>query len=189
MTLQHVSRNSTACFDRGVLTSLARDERWKPGWAYDGRKSMYAPEMFLSQAETSYNVRCTCVACCLRCTCRLAIAVDTSSQDAANTRSHSIVHRSWQRIRCIGRCIQRPNRHAVHNHCNVPHQVRMPYADNQKSAMFAGPGACFRGEDQVGGGCQRQQPTELHRVRSSCLFLLCCLSRILKPLSHPSSCC
>lgn len=63
MTLQHVSCNSTACLHRGVLMSLAKDEKWNPGWAYDGRKSMYAPDMFLSQAETSYNVRCTCAAC------------------------------------------------------------------------------------------------------------------------------
>lgn len=47
---------------RDVLKNLAKDERWNPGWAYDGRKSMHAPVMFLPQAETSYNVRCICIA-------------------------------------------------------------------------------------------------------------------------------
>ena len=70
MTLQYVCCNSTACVYRGALTSLAKDERWKPGWAYDGRKSMYAPDMFLPQAETTYNVRCPCVACFLQYTVR-----------------------------------------------------------------------------------------------------------------------
>ena len=49
----------TVCLRRDVLKNLAKDERWSPGWAYDGRKSMHAPVMFLPQAETSYNVRCT----------------------------------------------------------------------------------------------------------------------------------
>jgi hypothetical protein len=64
MMLQHLT---IVCWHRDVLKNLAKDERWSPGWAYDGRKSMHAPNMFLPQAETSYNVRCTCTACSWRC--------------------------------------------------------------------------------------------------------------------------
>ncbi len=36
---------------------MALDLKWKPGWAYDGRKSMYSPSLFLpQQQETSCNV-------------------------------------------------------------------------------------------------------------------------------------
>jgi hypothetical protein len=55
------------CVLRDVLKNLAKDERWSPGWAYDGRKSMHAPNMFLPQAETSYNVRCSSTACLWHC--------------------------------------------------------------------------------------------------------------------------
>lgn len=65
--MKTLSCNSTACLHRGVLRSLAKDERWSPGWAYDGQKSMYAPDLFLPQAETSYNVRCSCCLLSLCC--------------------------------------------------------------------------------------------------------------------------
>ena len=32
---------------------MALENQWKPGWAYDGRKSMHAPGIFLPQERES----------------------------------------------------------------------------------------------------------------------------------------
>ena len=86
---------------RDVLKNLAKDERWSPGWAYDGRKSMHAPVMFLPQAETSYNVRCTSTACSWRCIWRSDdLLTNLMYRRSANPY---VLHRSWQRMRCAGR--------------------------------------------------------------------------------------
>jgi len=42
---------------REVMKEVAAKQRWAPGWAYDGRKSMYSPNMFLPQHETTYQVK------------------------------------------------------------------------------------------------------------------------------------
>ena len=45
------------CAHRDVMRELADKEGWPVGWAFDGRKNMYSPELFLPQHETQYEVR------------------------------------------------------------------------------------------------------------------------------------
>ena len=45
------------CARRDVLARLAADNGWPDGWAFDGRKNMYASTLFLPQHETQYEVR------------------------------------------------------------------------------------------------------------------------------------
>lgn len=44
------------------MKEVAAKQRWAPGWAYDGRKSMYSPNMFLPQHETTYQVHLPIIA-------------------------------------------------------------------------------------------------------------------------------
>ena len=39
------------------MARLAADSGWPEGWAFDGRKNMYASTLFLPQHETQYEVR------------------------------------------------------------------------------------------------------------------------------------
>jgi hypothetical protein len=41
---------------REVMAKLAADSEWPDGWAFDGRKNMYAATLFLPQHETQYEV-------------------------------------------------------------------------------------------------------------------------------------
>ena len=38
------------------MLELSVQQRWPVGWAFDGRKNIYAPVMFLPQHETCYEV-------------------------------------------------------------------------------------------------------------------------------------
>lgn len=40
-----------------MLKAVAMAEKWSAGWAYDGRKSLHAPGMFLRQGESEFRVR------------------------------------------------------------------------------------------------------------------------------------
>ena len=43
---------------RAVLQALAEQQKWKAGcWAFDGRKNIYAPTLYLNKEERSYRVR------------------------------------------------------------------------------------------------------------------------------------
>ena len=39
------------------MAQLALDQNWPVGWAYDGRANLFAPRMFLDQAESTFQVR------------------------------------------------------------------------------------------------------------------------------------
>lgn len=41
---------------RSVLKAVAKQQQWSPGWAYDGRKSLHSPGMFLRQGDNEFKV-------------------------------------------------------------------------------------------------------------------------------------
>ena len=43
---------------RRVIAALAEQENWRKVWAFDGRKNIYAAELFLPQHEISFEVLC-----------------------------------------------------------------------------------------------------------------------------------
>lgn len=42
---------------RQVMSAVAEQQQWPVGWVFDGFKNMYAPDRFLPQHETHYEVR------------------------------------------------------------------------------------------------------------------------------------
>ncbi len=41
---------------RQVMSAVAEQQQWPVGWVFDGVKNMYAPDRFLPQHETHYEV-------------------------------------------------------------------------------------------------------------------------------------